>query len=169
MRLKLLIFLFLGAVLFYLIYVLPAKEGVKEGNLAPGFSLSDELGEKVSLDQFKDKLVLLHFWATWCPPCVWEIPHFNKLLTQVSDPRFVLLGVSVDERGRSAIQEFRKKVPIHFTVLLDQKGEVASQYGTYDLPQSFLIDPQGKVVKIYRGPQDWSDSTIVSEILKYLP
>lgn len=169
MRLKLLIFLFLGAVFLYFLYVVSAQEGIREGDDATGLSLPDESGQEVHLDQLRGKLVLLNFWATWCPPCIWEIPHFNKLVQQISDPRFVLLGVSVDERGGASINEFRKRVPINFTVLLDPKGESASKYGTYELPQSFLIDPQGKVVKIYRGPREWGDPKVVSEIRQYLP
>ncbi|MBI2339562.1 MAG: TlpA family protein disulfide reductase [Deltaproteobacteria bacterium] len=103
------------------------------GKQAPDFSLKDEKGQKVALSQYRGKVVLLHFWATWCPPCVEEFPSLDRLVQKFDGAKFALIAVSVDEEGMEAVRE----------------------YGTYRLPESFLIDKNGKVTKKISGPQDW--------------
>lgn len=125
------------------------------GKPAPDFSLKDEKGNTIRLNRYRGKVVLLHFWATWCPPCVEEFPSLDKMVKKFDPAKFVLLPLSVDEEGINAIREFRKRVSFGFPVVLDSKADVADLYGTYRLPESFLIDGSGKVVKKISGPQDW--------------
>lgn len=125
------------------------------GKPAPSFSLPNGSGVPVSLGDYQGRVVLLHFWATWCPPCVQEIPKFRTLMDRFSSDDFVVLGIAMEEDWPT-IRAFNQKIPIPFEVLLDQKGDVALAYGTNRLPESYLIDRHGRVVKKIVGPQDWS-------------
>ncbi|MBI4412240.1 MAG: TlpA family protein disulfide reductase [Deltaproteobacteria bacterium] len=125
------------------------------GKEAPDFSLKDEKGNTVRLSGLRGKVVLLHFWATWCPPCVEEIPSLDKMVKKFDPAKFMLLPVSVDEEGADAIKAFRKRVSFSFSAGLNPKADVADLYGVYRLPESLLIDQNGKVVKRIGGPQDW--------------
>ncbi len=122
---------------------------------AADFSVKDENGKTVHLSDFRGKLVLLHFWASWCPPCVGEFPMINALYNSMPKDKFVLLAVSVDEDGIDAIKKFRTQVPFDFTVYLNPDQKIAEKYGTYGLPESYLIDQQGNIIQKIVGPQNW--------------
>ncbi len=168
MKLKLLVFLFAAATLLYFLYVLPAKEGVRGGQKAPSFSLINESGQLVTSSQMTGSVVLLNFWATWCPSCVREIPSLNQLSKLVNNPKFKVIGVSVDEEGWPAINRFRSRVPLEFDILLDQNSTAADQFGTFQIPETFLIDKYGTIVRKYEGPRDWADPSIVKTIQQLL-
>ncbi len=119
----------------------------------------------MTLDQFRGQAVLLNFWATWCPPCVTEMPSLDDLRKRVDGRSFQILAVSLDEEGWEAIDRFLEKMPVGLKILLDARGEVSNRYGVTLLPESYLIDPKGIVVKKYTGPQDWNDPRVVEEIM----
>ncbi|QQR80810.1 MAG: TlpA family protein disulfide reductase [Deltaproteobacteria bacterium] len=107
---------------------------------------------------------MVNFWATWCPSCVQEIPSLEALNQVMKDKPFEILAVSVDEEGWPAIDSFVKKFPMTFPILLDVQGMVSSQYGTYQLPESYLIDSKGKIIQKYIGSMNWMDPKILGEI-----
>lgn len=138
------------------------------GNTAPDFTLKDINGNSVTLSSLKGKIVLLKFWATWCPPCREEIPSVNSLDKLLKNRGLVILSVSVDN-STSKIKDFVKKHPINNTILIDDTMKVAkSLYKAFKLPMSFLIDKKGVIVKEYIYVHDWTAPEIVKEIESYL-
>ena len=137
------------------------KPLLREGVPAPNFSLPDLEGKKVSLTDFKGKIVLLNIWATWCAPCVAEMPSMEKLYQELKGEDFELLAISVDESGAEAVTPFIEKHNLGFPVLLDTKGEIKNLYQATGIPESFIIDKDGMIVEKIIGPRDWADSSAI--------
>ena len=129
---------------------------------APDFTLEDMQGNKVSLSDFKGKIVVVNFWATWCPPCIEEMPSMEKLHQKFKGEDFVLLAVNVEEDSRSIVERFLKKNPFTFPVLLDQDAVVQQLFGAYRFPETIIINRQGEIVTRVVGGRDWMDEGIVS-------
>ncbi len=118
---------------------------------APSFTLQDLNGKTVSLSDFKGKVVVLDFWATWCPPCVKEIPHFIELYEQYKDRGFAMVGISVDREGVSVVKSFARKYQINYPILMAD-GQVANAYGGITgIPTTFVIDSAGNIRHKYVG------------------
>lgn len=166
-RFILIVLIFLGAVAYFG-YFAPESSGVQVGEQAPAFSLRDQSGQVISLQSLSGTPVLLNFWATWCPPCVWEMPSLQGLADHFSAQDLKVIAVSVDEQGWPVINSFLQTVPLDFTIVLDPTGEVASQYGTYQLPETYLLDANGKVLQKYIGPREWDQQGLLQEISKLL-
>jgi peroxiredoxin len=121
---------------------------------APSFTLQDLNGKTVSLSDFKGKVVVLDFWATWCPPCVKEIPHFIELYEQYKDQAFAMVGISVDLEGVSVVKSFARKYKINYPILMAD-GQVANAYGGITgIPTTFVIDKAGNIRQKYIGYRD---------------
>ena len=133
------------------------------GNPAPDFSLSGPAGD-TRLLALKGNLVLVHFWATWCPPCREELPSLAKLSGQMGGKPFRLLAISVDKDGNAAVQKLLGQVGITLPVLLDPSSEVAKQYGITGVPETFIVSPAGVILKKIVGPMEWTSP----EALAYL-
>lgn len=119
-----------------------------------GFDLSRLEGGKVSLDQLRGKVVFINFWATWCPPCIEEMPSMVRLHEKMkNDDRFVMLAISTDESWEPVKKFFAGESP-GFTVLLDPKGELAKRYGTTMFPETYVV-VDGKVRAFIEGPRNW--------------
>ncbi|HAM53511.1 MAG TPA: thioredoxin [Nitrospiraceae bacterium] len=121
-------------------------------NKSPDFTLRDMRGGKVSLAGFRGRVVLLEFWATWCPPCRESIPELNELYKRYKDRGLVVLGISLDSEGdaASAIVSFMKEQPIIYPVLIDDT-KASMLYSVSSIPALFLIDKNGNVVKRVSG------------------
>lgn len=128
---------------------------------APDFTLTDMQGEAVSLSQYRGKVILLNFWAGWCPPCRAEMPSMEKLYRQLKDRDFVILAVNVEEGGRAAVQDFTREIPVSFPILLDTAQTVSRLYRVRGLPQSYIIDREGKIVQQVTGGMDWNSPDVV--------
>ena len=121
---------------------------------APGWQLRDLSGKTVKLSDFKGKVVILDFWATWCPPCRKEIPGFIDLQKKYADKGLVVVGVSLDEQGAAIVQPFVKQLGMTYPVVLGD-GQVVAAYGGIEaIPTTFIIDRQGKVVTVHQGYVD---------------
>ena len=142
-------------VIFVMVFlaVTASAQSVKKGTLAPDFSLTLPDGKAVNPASYRGKALLLHFWATWCPPCRAELPEMNKLaekLASETDSKLAFLAVCVSdsEKSRSA---FMKKNNYTFTGGLDASGAIAKKYGVFGIPASFLISPDGKIEDVFVG------------------
>ena len=141
-----------------------AGDGPRIGVLAPDFSLKNQAGQTVKLSSFQGKPVLLNFWATWCGPCQSEMPSLEALYQKYKDKNFVVLGVSLDEDGWPAIQEFLKQVPVTFPILNDNGETISELYHTFRIPESYLIDASGKISDKIVGPQDYTQPIFSEKI-----
>src|SRR5580693_6409088 len=118
---------------------------------APDFALKDADGKTVHLSEYRGKVVLLDFWATWCDPCRLEIPWFMDLERKNKDRGFEVLGVSMDDEGWEVVKPFMKSVGMNYRVVIGN-DETTQMYGGVDsLPSTFLIDRQGKIAAIHIG------------------
>ena len=129
-----------------------------KGLPAPNFTFPDLDGKMVSLADFRGKAVLLNIWATWCAPCVAEMPSMQKLYQELKDEGFEILAVSVDESGAEAVKPFMEKHKLGFPVLLDTKGDIKALYQATGIPESFIIDKNGMIVEKIIGPREWASS-----------
>ncbi|MBT4329459.1 MAG: TlpA family protein disulfide reductase [Gammaproteobacteria bacterium] len=112
---------------------------------APNFTLQDLNTNQQSLDSLKGKVVLVNFWASWCPPCIEELPSMNRIYQRYRDQGLEILAINFQEQPEE-IADFMKKVKIDFPVLFDQEGAVADQWNVFSMPTSFLINREGKMV-----------------------
>jgi peroxiredoxin len=122
---------------------------------APDFTLVSLEGRSVQLREFRGKLVLLNFWATWCAPCLHEMPSMERLYQTFKATDFVLLAVSMDRQGDAVARPFVENLQLNFPVLLDTTSEVGRQYGVRGLPTSYVIDPDGLLIGAVIGARDW--------------
>jgi thiol-disulfide isomerase/thioredoxin len=123
----------------------------------PGFTLKDLHGNSVSLADFKGKLVILNFWASWCAPCVAEFPSLMKLIAHYKG-EIVLLAISADYEEKD-IQSFLKAFKVNdanIHVMWDKDQVVAKKYGTFKLPESFIVGRDGRLIRKVTGVDDWS-------------
>jgi len=140
--------------------VMDRKTGNKiiaSGDRAPEFRLQKSDAGSVSLADLRGKVVMVHFWATWCPPCVEELPTLDKLHNSTLGKDFEMLAVSVDEGGAGAVAPFIQKNGLNLPVLFDPGGEVARLYGTYKFPETYILDRAGVVRYKAIGPRDWTE------------
>ncbi|HYL35673.1 MAG TPA: TlpA disulfide reductase family protein [Bryobacteraceae bacterium] len=128
-----------------------AVKSDKERKAAPEFNLKDSNGQTVHLSEYKGKVVLLDFWATWCGPCKIEIPWFMEFEQQFKDKGFAVLGVSMDEDGWTAVKPYIAQLKVNYRILLGN-DMVGDQYGGVEsLPTTFLIDRQGRIASTHVG------------------
>lgn len=129
-----------------------ARKAVEAGRKpAPNFTLKDENGTNVSLADYKGKVVLLNFWATWCGPCQIEIPWFMQFEQEYKSRGFAVLGVSMDDDGWQAVKPFIASRKVNYRILLGNDS-VSQLYGGLDaLPTSFLIDREGRLAYTHVG------------------
>jgi thiol-disulfide isomerase/thioredoxin len=124
------------------------KEGATAA--APDFTLQDISGKKVRLADLKGKVVMLEFWATWCPPCRAEIPAIERLHTQYGGKGLTVLAIALDEGGWDDVKAFITERKISYTVLKGSE-DVSAEYKIRLIPATFLIDKEGNIRKQYMG------------------
>lgn len=127
-----------------------ASQGISVGNRARDFTLESLDGGKVSLSDYKDQVVLVNLWATWCPPCRAEIPDLEAAYRAHKDEGFVVLGVNVEESAQ-AIEPFVADLDMTYPVLLDERGQVMNDYRALGLPISLLVDREGVIQERHVG------------------
>jgi peroxiredoxin len=133
------------------------KKIITSGDRAPDFRLTSLEGRSISLAELRGKIVMVHFWATWCPPCVEELPTLAKLSEELKGGEFEMLAVSVDEGGGATVDAFLRKNGLALPVFLDPGGSVSRRYGTYKFPETYILDREGIVRHKVIGPADWRD------------
>ena len=136
--------------------------------VAPEFSLADTEGRELSLSHLRGKVVLLNFWATWCPPCREEMPSMQTLWQQLVGDRFELVAINVGEDD-DLVFAFANELeePLTFPIVLDTDSKVVRSYSVIGLPTSFIVDKQGRMVYQITGSRDWTSAEVL-EVLRGL-
>ncbi len=121
-------------------------------------------GQKVDLSKLQGQIVIVHFWATWCPPCVEELPTLDRFWQQEKGKRGLsLYVVSVDDSWK-AIQEFRAKTPFDLPLFRDPGGETARRFGTTKFPETYIANRNGRILYHLSEPIDWDDASVRTAI-----
>ncbi len=120
------------------------------------FALPDLQGRSVQLSALRGKVVFINVWATWCQPCIDEMPTIQRLYEQLHGRGLEVITVSLDPLGEQVISPFMHRYQLTFPVLLDTKSDVEKLYGTTGVPESFIVDKHGLLVEKVVGPRDWS-------------
>lgn len=123
---------------------------VEPGKKAPNFELPGLNGETVRLSDYRGQVVLVNFWATWCKPCQIEMPEFQAVYEKYRDNGFTILGVNQAEPPE-LVRPYVEEGGYSWTFALDEKGKISERYAVYGIPQSYLIDRDGKVVYMWLG------------------
>lgn len=134
--------------------LVPNLQEIKDPSPGPDFTLPDLERGKVSLKDFRGKLLMLNFWASWCVPCREEMPAMERLYQKYRNRGFVILGVNVKDENKSAIS-FVRELKITFPIAFDPAGEAGLLYGAWGLPAIYLIDADGIALARAWGPADW--------------
>jgi peroxiredoxin len=121
----------------------------KGRRVAPDFTLADLSGREHSLSDYQSRVVLVDFWATWCRPCLIEIPHLLKLYEAYKSQGFVALGVGLDKKANLA--EFARENRMSYVVLVDEKGIAGKLYGIRSIPRTLIVDKKGRVAFDHTG------------------
>ena len=137
------------------------------GDTAPAFSVRTETGKTISRKDFGGKLLVLNFWATWCPPCVEETPSLSQFANTMAKEGVVVLAVSVDT-SEKAYREFLKRFQPAFEVSRDPESNISASYGTFRYPETYLITPDGKVVEKVISNRDWMSAEMLDSVRKHL-
>jgi peroxiredoxin len=130
---------------------------------APNFIIQDLNGKAVSLEDYRGKIVFLNFWATWCPPCLLEMPSMEKLHTQFKNKDFAILAIDLQE-DPDKVRSFKERFQLNFPILLDADASVAAAYGIISIPTTYLVDRNGYLVGGALGPRDWASDDAVALI-----
>ena len=135
------------------------------GSVAPDFTVQDS-DHKVTLSQYRGQVVVLNFWATWCPPCIEETPALIKMQSRMKDKGVVVLAVSIDVDD-AAYHKFLKDYGVNMVTVRDEAQKAASLYGTHGWPESYVIDRNGTIRRKFIGAVEWN-SPEVTEFLNKL-
>jgi peroxiredoxin len=163
------IVLALGIVLAVAALVRPQVDLVEPGKRAPSFTATDIRSDSVvSIESYRGKVVLLNIWATWCPPCRVEMPSMERVHRQFAGTDFRVVAVSVDADEQKVVEDFVKELGLTFDVVHDRTAEIQRIYQTTGVPESFVIDRNGVIMKKVIGPSEWDDPSHQSLIQRLL-
>jgi peroxiredoxin len=137
------------------------------GGATPPLALEDLEGRTHSLADYRGKVVLVNFWATWCEPCRAEMPSMERLRSRLSAQPFAVLGVNMAE-PLSRIEKFTAALPVGFTLLRDRDGMTAKAWRARVLPASFLVDRDGRVRYYVYGEVDWTSEPVLAKVRELL-
>lgn len=139
---------------------------------APEFSLKDHSGQVHTLGEAHGKLAIVHFWASWCPPCLQEAPELLEFAKKYQDKNLRIFAVSLDDKWEDAEKILdSKNLPKDMTSVLDTTTKVPESYGTYQYPETYLVDGNGKVIIKWVGAQPWSSPgllKVIDEVLSHV-
>jgi peroxiredoxin len=136
---------------------------VNAGDKAPDFQFKDDSGKQYNVHNFGGKLLLLNFWASWCGPCVEEIPALNQMARALGPKGLIVLGVSID-KDEKAYKDFLGRLPLAYPSGRDPEQVIEHRYGTFQIPESYLIDSSGHVVEKFVSEQAWASPQMISHV-----
>ena len=135
------------------------------GDMAPDFEVTTEGGKKLTRADFGGKILMLNFWATWCPPCIEETPRLNMLQEEMAKDGVVILGISVD-KNEKPYKKFLERMRVKFATSRDAEARISASYGTFKFPETYIINASGKVLAKYEGEPSstWLDPKVMEQI-----
>jgi cytochrome c biogenesis protein CcmG/thiol:disulfide interchange protein DsbE len=134
------------------------------GSNAPDFTVQDS-DHKITLSQFRGQIVVLNFWATWCPPCIEETPSLVRMQARMKDKGVVVLAVSIDADD-DAYHKFLKDYSVNMVTVRDDSRKASNLYGTFGWPETFIIDRTGVVRRKFIGAVDWTSPEVTDFLTK---
>ncbi len=140
---------------------------VEAGDTAPNFTIKTDSGKTISVKDFGGKVLVLNFWATWCEPCARETPSLVALSRKLGPQGLVVLGVSIDT-DEKAYKAFIQRFGVRFETHRDPAGDISGDYGTFKIPETYIITRDGKVVKKVIADKDWASPEAIAELQKLL-
>lgn len=141
------------------------KENSDLGKPLPDAVFYDAADQKIELSAFKGKVVLVNLWATWCPPCVVELPALDNLQARLKDKDFKVVAIALDRSSITTVESFLRGRDItHLTPYWDKERQVPMKWRYDGLPTSFLLDKEGNVVQRFDGPYTWDKGDIADKI-----
>lgn len=136
---------------------------INAGDTAPKFSIVTETGKTVTRSDFGGKLLVLNFWASWCPPCITELPSLNEFAKEYASQGVVVLGISID-KNEHLYKTFLTQRQVGFDTARDPEANISASYGTFQIPETYLIDRNGKVLEKVISNQDWMDPQFLARV-----
>jgi cytochrome c biogenesis protein CcmG/thiol:disulfide interchange protein DsbE len=140
---------------------------VKEGDTAPHFAIRTDTGRMLGPPNFSGKILILNFWASYCVPCVEEMPSLDVLQKRFNGQGVVVLGVSIDTDA-NAYRRFLARTPVTFETAMETTDRINVAYGTLQIPETYIIDRSGKVLKKIVGKEIWSDERVINYVQSLL-
>ena len=128
---------------------------------APEFTVQDRGGQVHRLSDFRGKVVLINFWATWCPPCIEEMPSIESLRKEIDESQLKIMALSVDDSWEP-IDTFLEKYPYGFGIYADFQEKIAKLYGTHMVPETYIVDKQGVILCKVTGDRDWMEPATIA-------
>lgn len=155
--LGLLTLLFIGVIGFSL-----RDTSAKEGGRAPEFSIKTDQGKEVTPTSFGGKVLVLNFWATWCAPCVEEIPSLNELQKRFEKSGVVVVAISIDKNPQK-YRNFLDRIHVSFDTARDPGAEISAKYGTFQYPETYIIK-DGRVMRKFPNAADWTSDDVTQYV-----
>jgi len=137
------------------------------GKPAPNFIISDTKGKTWTLSELRGQVVFVNFWATWCPPCVKEMPAMQELNSSLPPDKFKMLAILYNDAPAMA-ENLVAKLNLTFPILIDPQNMAARSYGLTGVPETFIIDKQGVLREKFIGPVQWNSPDARQMIMKYI-
>ena len=151
------------AVFVYVIFDSFHERIVEVGDSAPDFSITTDSGRTITAASFGGKLLVLNFWATWCPPCIEELPSLNEFANRFAKAGVVVLGISVDS-DEKIYRDFLARARVSFLTARDPDNKINAEYGTLKFPETYIIDARGKVVRKIISNTDWMSERMLKDV-----
>ena len=140
---------------------------VQPGDRAPEFSITADNGRTITRAEFGGKLLVLNFWASYCVPCIEEVPSLDQFQRELAGQGVVVLGVSID-KNQKAYKDFLDKYNVSFLTARDPDNTINAKYGTFKIPETYLINRDGKVVGKIINATNWVDERMISYVKSLL-
>lgn len=138
----------------------------KEGGTAPDFSIQTDDGTRVTPSSFGGKVLVLNFWATWCSPCIQEIPSLDAFQKHFNGSGVVVVGVSIDKNAKK-YRDFLDRIHVAFRTARDPESNISAEYGTFLIPETYIIK-DGRIMRKFAGAEDWTSEDITQYVQSLL-